>query len=292
MKFISFTLDDTSGVGVVTDGDGFVSLRKHAPALPHTLRGILELGDKGLDQARAAAEGKKADHSLGDVTLDPVIPEPPAIWCVGVNYVAHREETGRKPTDQPTIFMRIPASQVGHGQAMIRPQASVQLDYEGELAVIIGKGGRHIAQSEALDHVAGYSCYNDGSVRDWQRHTSQFGPGKNFHRTGGFGPWLVTADEVGDPENLSLVTRVSGEELQRTTTDLMIFRIPKLIEYLSTMYPLSPGDVISTGTPGGVGAKRDPQRWLVDGDVVEVEIEKVGTLTNPVVDEAPQPAAS
>ncbi len=286
MKLISYTHDGHSGVGVMVDDVGFASLSNHAPELPTTLRAILEMGEEGLDRAKKAVDGKGADHALGDVTLDPVIPEPPAIWCVGLNYASHREETGRAPTDQPTMFMRIPASQVGHDQAMIRPNASPQLDYEGELAVIIGRGGRHISQDAALSHVAGYSCYNDGSVRDWQRHTSQFSPGKNFYRTGGFGPWLVTADEVPDPQNLSLVTRVSGEELQRTNTELMLFRIPKLIEYLSTMYPLNPGDVISTGTPAGVGAKRDPQRWLVDGDIVEVEIEKVGTLRNPVVDES------
>jgi 2-keto-4-pentenoate hydratase/2-oxohepta-3-ene-1,7-dioic acid hydratase in catechol pathway len=269
----------------MVDDERFVALTNIEPALPTTLRGILELGDDGLARVRAAAHGHSADYHLGDVTLEPLIPEPPAIWCVGVNYAAHREETGRKPSDHPTMFMRIGASQVGHRQAMVVPKASSMLDYEGELAVIIGKAGRHIPASEAMNHVAGYSCYNDGSVRDWQRHTSQFGPGKNFHRTGGFGPWLLTADELLNPYEQTLITRVSGEELQRTRIDLMLFRIDKLIEYLSTIYPLNPGDVIVTGTPAGVGWKRDPQRFLVEGDVVEVEISGVGTLSNPVVNE-------
>ncbi len=267
------------------DDESFVALPKAAPELPRSLRGILELGNDAFAKARTSTEGRSPDHRLDGVTIEPLISEPPAIWCVGVNYAAHREETGRKPSEQPTMFMRIGASQVGHRQAMVVPKASNMLDYEGELAVVIGRGGRHISQSEAMGHVAGYSCYNDGSVRDWQRHTSQFGPGKNFYRTGGFGPWLLTADELPNPYEQTLVTRVSGEELQRTTVDLMLFRIEKLIEYLSTMYPLNPGDVISTGTPAGVGWKRDPQRFLVAGDVVEVEISGVGTLSNPVINE-------
>lgn len=289
MRLVSYTHRGEAGVGVVVDDESFVALSKAAPELPTSLRGILELGDDALARAKESADGRSPDHRLEDVTIDPLIPEPPAIWCVGVNYAAHREETGRKPSEYPTMFMRIGASQVGHGQAMVVPKASRMLDYEGELAVVIGKSAksrRHIPQSEAMSHVAGYSCYNDGSVRDWQRHTSQFGPGKNFHRTGGFGPWLLTADELPNPYEQTLVTRVSGEELQRTTIDLMLFRIDVLIEYLSTLYPLNPGDVIITGTPAGVGWKRDPQRFLVEGDVVEVEISGVGTLTNPVVAES------
>ena len=285
MRLISYTHNGESGVGVMVDEKSFVALGKVAPDLPATLRGILEIGEDALERAKTSVEGRISHHHLDEVTLDPLIPEPPAIWCVGVNYAAHRDETGRKPTDEPVIFMRIGASQVGHRQAMIVPTASEKLDYEGELAVVIGKGGPHIPQSEAMSHVAGFSCYNDGSVRDWQRHTSQFSPGKNFHRTGGFGPWLLTADKLPNPYEQTLVTRVNGEELQRTTIDLMLFRIEKLIEYLSTMYPLNPGDVISTGTPAGVGWKRDPERFLVSGDVVEVEISGVGTLSNPVVDE-------
>ena len=215
----------------MVDEDGFVALAKRAPDLPRSVVGLLELGEEGLARVRAAAEGADPDGRLDEVTLLPVIPEPPAIWCVGINYDAHRKETGREPTEYPTLFMRIAASQVAHREAMVRPKASTKLDYEGELAVIIGKPGRHIAEGEAMRHVAGYSCYNDGSVRDWQRHTSQFGPGKNFYRTGAFGPWLFTADELENPYAQILSTRVNGDELQRTSISDMTFRIETLIHY-------------------------------------------------------------
>jgi len=286
MKLVSYGLGSTPHVGVVVGENRLASLSKRAPALPLRLREILSAGDEALSQARAVAATGESDHALDEVGLLPVIPDPPAIWCVGVNYDEHRQETGREPTKYPTLFLRIAASQVGHGQAMVRPKASVELDYEGELAVVIGKPGRHIPESEAMRHVAGYSCYNDGSVRDWQRHTTQFGPGKNFHRTGAFGPWLVTPDELRDPYRQTLVTRVSGEELQRTEIGAMTFKIEFLIHYLSTVYELRPGDVISTGTPGGVGSKRKPPRFLKAGDHVEVEISGIGVLSNPVIEES------
>jgi 2-keto-4-pentenoate hydratase/2-oxohepta-3-ene-1,7-dioic acid hydratase in catechol pathway len=253
--------------------------------LGETLREMLSAGEEGLARARALAARGKSDRSLEDVELLPVIPDPPAVWCVGVNYDDHRKETGREPTKYPTLFLRIAAGQVAHGQPMVRPKASLELDYEGELAVVIGRAGRHISESAAMSYVAGYSCYNDGSVRDWQRHTTQFGPGKNFHRTGAFGPWLVTKDELPDPYRETLVTRVNGEELQRTAIAAMTFRIEFLIHYLSTVYELQPGDVISTGTPGGVGSRRNPPRFLKAGDTVEVEISGIGVLRNPIVDE-------
>jgi 2-keto-4-pentenoate hydratase/2-oxohepta-3-ene-1,7-dioic acid hydratase in catechol pathway len=263
----------------------FASLGRRAPELPLTLRGILERGDEALAQARRVAAEGKADGDLAEVELLPVIPDPPAVWCVGVNYDDHLKETGREPTKYPTLFLRIAASQVGHLGAMVRPKVSEELDYEGELAVVIGKPGRHIAIENAMSHVFGYACYNDGSVRDWQRHTTQFGPGKNFHRTGAFGPWLVTKDELPDPYAQTLVTRVSGEELQRTSVAAMTFKIDFLIHYLSTVYLIRPGDVLSTGTPGGVGSKRKPPRFLKAGDRVEVSISGIGTLENPVVEE-------
>jgi 2-keto-4-pentenoate hydratase/2-oxohepta-3-ene-1,7-dioic acid hydratase in catechol pathway len=286
MRLVSFRWGNLSRVGVVVGGNRLSSLSKRAPSLPRTLREILEAGEEALSAARAVAAAGESDHAMDEVELLPPIPDPPAIWCVGVNYDEHREETGREPTKYPTLFLRIAASQVGHGQAMVRPKASVELDYEGELAVVIGKPGRHIPESEAMSHVAGYSCYNDGSVRDWQRHTTQFGPGKNFHRTGAFGPWLVTADELRDPYRQTLVTRVNGDELQRTEIGAMTFKIEFLIHYLSTVYELRPGDVISTGTPGGVGSKRKPPRFLKAGDRVEVEISGIGILSNPVVEES------
>jgi 2-keto-4-pentenoate hydratase/2-oxohepta-3-ene-1,7-dioic acid hydratase in catechol pathway len=278
MKLVSYRSDGTAHAGVIV-------AENRVARLSRSLREILSAGEEGLASARAVAANGKSDHALDEVELLPVIPDPPAIWCVGVNYDEHRQETGREATKYPTLFLRIAASQVGHGQAMVRPKASFELDYEGELAVVIGKTGRHIPESDAMRHVAGYSCYNDGSVRDWQRHTTQFGPGKNFHRTGAFGPWLVTADELPDPYRQTLVTRVSGDELQRTEIGAMTFKIEFLIHYLSTVYELRPGDVISTGTPGGVGSKRKPPRFLKAGDQVEVEISGIGVLSNPVIDE-------
>ncbi len=278
MKLVSYRVGTTSHAGVIVGENRIARLSR-------SLKEVLSAGEEGIANARAVAAAGKSDHSMDEVELLPVIPDPPAIWCVGVNYDEHRKETGRQPTEYPTLFLRIAASQVGHLQAMIRPKASVELDYEGELAVVIGRPGRHIPESDAMRHVAGYSCYNDGSVRDWQRHTTQFGPGKNFHRTGAFGPWLVTADELPDPYRQTLVTRVSGEELQRTKIGAMTFKIEFLIHYLSTVYELRPGDVISTGTPGGVGSKRNPPRFLKAGDQVEVEISGIGILSNPVADE-------
>jgi 2-keto-4-pentenoate hydratase/2-oxohepta-3-ene-1,7-dioic acid hydratase in catechol pathway len=286
VRLISYRTSEGDGIGRMVDDTRFVSLAKRAPELPGSLVSVLELGDEALARIRTTTQGVEPDGHIDEVTLLPVIPEPPAIWCVGVNYDAHRKETGREPTDYPTLFLRIAASQVAHRDAIVRPKASTQLDYEGELAVVIGTPGRHIGEDEAMRHIAGYSCYNDGSVRDWQRHTSQFGPGKNFHRTGGFGPWLVTADELDDPYAQELKTRVNDVELQRTSISDMTFRIERLIHYLSTIYPLGPGDVISTGTPGGVGSKRTPPVFLKAGDVVEVEISGVGTLVNPVIDES------
>ncbi|HEY7818913.1 MAG TPA: fumarylacetoacetate hydrolase family protein [Vicinamibacteria bacterium] len=279
MKLVSYHLDGKSYAGVVVADNRLCRLGG-------SLREVLSAGEEGLERARAIVSEGKSDHALDEVELLPVIPDPPAIWCVGVNYDDHLRETGREPTKFPTLFLRIAASQVGHGQPMVRPKASVELDFEGELAVVLGKTGRHIAESEAMNYVAGYSCYNDGSVRDWQRHTTQFGPGKNFHRTGAFGPWLVTKDELPDPYAQTLSTRVSGEEMQRTRISAMTFKIEFLIHYLSTVYELRPGDVISTGTPGGVGSKRKPPRFLRAGDRVEVEISGVGRLSNPIVDES------
>jgi 2-keto-4-pentenoate hydratase/2-oxohepta-3-ene-1,7-dioic acid hydratase in catechol pathway len=214
-----------------------------------------------------------------------VIPNPGKIWCAGLNYGEHVQETGRQITEQPTLFLRVADSQVGHGLAIVRPPESIKLDYEGEIAVVIGKPGRRIAEADSWGHIAGYACYNDGSVRDWQVHTSQWGPGKNFWRTGGFGPWMVTADEIPAGTVMSLVTRLNGTEVQRATTAQLIHSIPRLIAYASTVAPLRAGDVIVTGTPGGVGAKRTPPLWMKAGDVVEVEVDRIGVLRNPVADE-------
>ena len=215
----------------------------------------------------------------------PVIPRPRAVWCLGLNYEDHRIETGRAKAAYPTLFTRFWPSLAGHGEPLLRPTLSEELDYEGELAVVIGRPGRHIRKEEALAHVAGYACFNDGSVRDFQRHSSQFGPGKNFYRTGAFGPWLVTADEVPDPQNLPIRTRLNGQVVQDSHTSRMTWSVSALIAYLSGITPLFPGDVLITGTPSGVGVARRPPRFLRPGDLVEVEIGPLGILRNRIVAE-------
>ncbi len=276
MKFCSFTTDGRASWGLVTN-DGIVDLGKRK--LAATLRDFLAQGD--LAPARALLN-EKADHAFDAVEQAPVIPNPDKIICVGLNYHAHVEETGREETPNPVLFARYAGSQIGHGQPLIKPLESDEFDYEGELAVIIGRQGRRISEAEALSHVAGYACYNDGSVRDWQKHTHQFMPGKTFAGTGAFGPWMVTADEIPDPAKLHLQTRLNGQVVQDTDVSLLITSIPRLIAYCSTILPLLPGDVIVSGTPGGVGARRTPPLWMRDGDVCEVEISGIGTLSNPV----------
>ena len=282
MKLVSYMSGGESAYGVATD-DGIVNLASRIGDKYPDLKSLIAADAFG--EAAAAVDGEAADVAQDGVTYLPVIPNPDKVICVGLNYKAHREETGRAPTDNPALFIRFADTQVGHNQPMIKPTASDCFDYEGELAVIIGKNGRHVKAADYASIIAGYSIYNDGSVRDWQNHTIQWTAGKNFPATGGFGPWMVTADELGDPTQLELSTRLNGEVLQNTTTDLMIFDIPTLIEYITTFTELRPGDVISTGTPGGVGFKRDPQIFMKGGDTVEVEISKIGTLVNPIVAE-------
>jgi 2-keto-4-pentenoate hydratase/2-oxohepta-3-ene-1,7-dioic acid hydratase in catechol pathway len=219
---------------------------------------------------------------VSEIEFLPVIPNPDKILCVGLNFLAHIHEVAKKVEDYPLLFVRFSSSQVGHLQPVLRPAASEQLDFEGELAVVIGKGGRHITKDEATAHIAGYSIYMDGSVRDWQRHTTQYTPGKNFPSTGAFGPCMVTADEIGDPTRLHLTTRLNGQNVQDSGLDDFRFSLPDIIAYTSTFTTLTPGDVIITGTPSGVGAARKPPLWLQPGDTIEVEITEIGKLTNPV----------
>ncbi|MES2184163.1 MAG: fumarylacetoacetate hydrolase family protein [Pseudomonadota bacterium] len=217
-----------------------------------------------------------------DTTLLAVLPHPGKFICVGLNYKTHVAETRRDDSAYPALFTRFADSLAAHGDTVLRPAFSERFDFEGELAVVIGRGGRAISQADAFDYVAGYACFNDISVRDWQRHTHQWTPGKNFPGTGPLGPWLVTADEVPDVARLTLETRLNGEVVQKASLADLIFTIPVLIEYISRFTPLSPGDVIATGTPGGVGDRRDPPLYMKDGDVVEVDITGLGVLRNPI----------
>lgn len=283
MKFVSFTRLGHVGFGAVIDS-GIADLTgKIAPHVT-TLKGLIETDIVVAACERAQKQG--ADLSLNDVSLLPVIPDPSKILCVGLNYQKHKIETGRPDADYPTIFTRFADSQVAHGAPLIKPAQSERFDYEGEMAVVIGRGGRNIPKENALDHIAGYACYNDGSIRNFQQHTSQFTPGKTFPGTGGFGPYLVTPDEVGDYRKLPIQTRLNGEVMQEASLSELIFPVDEIIAYCSLFTPLSAGDVIVTGTPGGVGDRRDPPVYMFAGDVVEVEIGCLGVLRNPVIDEA------
>jgi len=281
MKFASFKIGNSSSWGVI-EGEEAIDvgslLRDCYPDLKSAIAA------DALPAARDAT-GNAKRYPTADITWLPVIPNPDKILCIGLNYETHRKETGRSEVEHPTVFGRFANSQTGHLANIIRPKLSHDLDFEGELAVIIGKPGRHIARSDAWSHIAGYACYNEGSVRDFQRHTHQFTPGKNFPGTGAFGPWMMTPDELGDVTPLRLQTRLNGQIVQDATIDQMIFDIPPQIEYCSSFTRLEPGDVIATGTPGGVGSRRTPPLWLKPGDIVEVEIDRLGTLRNGVADE-------
>lgn len=280
MKFVTYKAGKAVSYGAVV-GDGIVDLGKRLGKKYPTLRAALKAGALG-ELKTVAAKAKKTDVALKKITFLPVIPDAKKIICVGLNYKDHRAETGNKDTIHPTLFLRMQASQVGHGQPLIKPKESEKLDWEGELAVIIGRKGRRIPAAKAMSYIAGYSCYHDGSVRDFQRHTGQFTPGKNFVGTGGFGPWMVTTDEVKDITKQTLTTRVNGVVKQQAGIDLLIFDIPALIAYISTFTTLEGGDVIVTGTPGGVGAARTPPEFLKAGDVTEIDITGVGVLRNTV----------
>jgi len=281
MKLATFkTAAQGASYGAVT-AKGIVDLRRYLGNQFADLKALIEAD--AFDQAKKYLP-EAPDYQASDVAWLPVIPNPDKIVCVGLNYEEHRVETGRDKTEQPALFLRVAESQVGHRQPIVRPRESLQLDFEAEIAVIIGKAGRRITQDKAWGHIAGYSCYNDGSVRDWQRHTIQWTAGKNFTATGGFGPWMVTADEIPPNTVMTLSCRLNGERMQHATTEQMIFKIPKLIEYISAFTTLLPGDVIVTGTPGGVGARRTPPVWMKPGDKVEVEIDKVAVLENSIAD--------
>ncbi|WP_454753341.1 fumarylacetoacetate hydrolase family protein [Cupriavidus necator] len=282
MKLTSFLHAGHHAFGAVI-GDKIVDLTPHIESVGASLREALANG--ALPRIAEIVAGSQPSLALAEVELLPVIPDPEKILCVGINYASHVRETGRDMPQYPMFFTRFADSQVAHGKPILRPRVSEKLDFEGELAVIIGKTARHVRAADALGYVAGYSCYNDGSVRDWQKHTIQFTPGKNFPQTGAFGPWLVTTDEIPDPSKLTLTTRLNGEVVQQARTDDLIFSVGDVIAYCSTFTELRPGDVIITGTTGGVGAFRNPPLWMRAGDTVEVEISGIGVLRNGIQDE-------
>lgn len=288
MRLASYRVNGAEHYGAVI-GDGILDLGKRLGKY-RTLRELIAAG--ALAEAQAASRSVAPDHALGAVTLLPPVPAPENIWCIGVNYADRNEEykDSSATPKYPSLFCRTPTSLVGHGQPIERPRASAQYDYEGEIALVIGKGGRHIPRDKALAHVFGATVCNEGSVRDWMRHGKfNVTQGKNFDRSGSIGPWIVTSDAIDLEAPLSLTTRVNGEVRQHDSTERMIFSFDYLIAYLSTFATLQPGDIIATGTPTGAGARFDPPRWLSPDDVVEVEVPGIGTLRNTVVDEAGPP---
>jgi 2-keto-4-pentenoate hydratase/2-oxohepta-3-ene-1,7-dioic acid hydratase in catechol pathway len=306
MKIIRYEHRGHSGIGVMADDRRFIGLLEAAPQLPPTLLGIMALGD-GLEPVRRAVQGREPNLSLADVTLRPFLGRPNALWALALNFKSHIAETGLTTSREfPQVFLRTVASYVGQDEPLLCPPAEIAraFDYEGELGVVIGCAGRHIPIDRALDHVAGYTCVNEGSVREYQIHNRQFGLGKNFEASGSYGPWLMTPDEFGDPASRSVTTRVNGIVRQRAPLDDMLFDVSSVVSYLSQGYELRPGDMIAMGTPGVLPAESQDVEALNlarqhgpfkipglvhmrPGDVVEVEISGLGVLRNAVVADAP-----
>ena len=279
MRWLSFQRDGAPSFGfLAADGESVVDVGRRSE--------FADLKSAIAADALVGLAASLADEPsvpLASIEYLPTITNPDKILCVGLNYKAHQEETGRGGEGVPTIFVRFAGAQVAHEAPMIRPLESASLDFEGEIAMIIGRPGRRISRADAMSHVAGFGIYNDGSVREYQRQTSQFTPGKNFASTGGFGPWMMTPDEIGDLEQMEITTRLNGEVMQNAKAELLVHGFAELIEYCSTFIELVPGDVIVTGTPGGVGAARTPPVFMDEGDVIEIEVAPIGTLRNPVV---------
>ncbi len=283
MKLVSYSIGGDRSFGAVS-GDGVVDLGARL--------GVRDLGEllaqQRLDEARRSAVPAEADHALDDILFERTIPRPGRIFCIGVNYGGRNAEyrDGTEAPTRPSVFVRFPSSLVGHGHDLIRPPESPQLDYEGEIVAVIGTGGRRIPRTEARAHLAGLTLGNEGTIRDWVRHAKfNVTQGKNWDRSGSVGPWMVTMDEIGELDQLRLTTSVNGEIRQDDTTASMAYPIDMQVEYLSTFCTLEPGDLIFTGTPTGAGARFDPPRYLVPGDVVEVHVPEIGTLRNGVRDE-------
>ncbi|MAM67600.1 MAG: 5-carboxymethyl-2-hydroxymuconate isomerase [Rhodospirillaceae bacterium] len=275
MRLASFYIGEHIGFGAVTD-DGVIGLTGRLPGRQQTLREVLEAN--ALGEARAAIEGVEPDYPVDKIRFALPIPDPEKIYCVGQNYRAHIDEMGYEVPEYPSIFSRYPRTFVPHGGQMEMPTGSTDFDYEGEMTVVIGRPARNVSEAEALDYVAGYTIANDGSVRDWQKRGPQVAPGKNWERSGMLGPWITTADEAGNPANMTLTTRINGEVRQQGSTADLVFSAAHLVSYISSFITLAPGDMITTGSPSGVAVGFDPPKWLVPGDKVEIEINTLGTL--------------
>lgn len=280
MRLVSFRHAGAHKIGAAVDG-GLVDLSARSGNRWASLRAVLAA--KALGELAVTIKGAVADFKMDEVALLPVVPDPDKVLCIGLNYASHVGEVGRQLPTVPSVFSRLHNTLVAHGGDIVRPRASIDFDFEGELAIVIGTRCRHVSRASALSVVAGYTCFLDGSVRDFQKHSVT--AGKNFPATGPLGPWMVTTDEIPDPQRLKLETRLNGKTVQHDTTDHMIFDVATIIEYLSTVTWLEPGDIIATGTPDGVGAGRKPPLWMRGGDKVEVEISGIGTLGVNVIDE-------
>ena len=290
MRFLSFEANGQAGIGWVKDiqATDFVNLTLAAPELPRNLKDLI-CATGGLAAADVAARKAPASavQAMSGVTMLPLIPNPGKIICMGLNYADHAKEGGNARPEYPSFFLRGNSSMVGHNQAIVRPKASTQLDYEAELAVIIGKQARHLTADNALDCIAGYSCFNDGSIRNYQRKSSQWTIGKNFDGTGPFGPCLVTPDELPPgAAGLRIQSRLNGKVMQDANTDVFLWNVVEALRIITECMTLEPGDVIITGTPAGVGYARTPPVWMAPGDICEIEVEGVGILSNPIVDES------
>ena len=290
MRFLSFEANGQAGIGWVKDihATDFVNLTLAASELPRNLKDLIS-AKGGLAAADAAARKAPASavQTISSVTMLPLIPNPGKIVCMGLNYADHAKEGGNARPEYPSFFLRGNSSMVGHNQAIVRPKASTQLDYEAELAVIIGKKARHLTADNALECIAGYSCFNDGSIRNYQRKSSQWTIGKNFDGTGPFGPCLVTPEELPPgAAGLRIQSRLNGKVMQDANTDVFLWNVVEALRIITECMTLEPGDVIITGTPAGVGYARTPPVWMAPGDICEIEVEGVGILSNPIVDES------
>jgi 2-keto-4-pentenoate hydratase/2-oxohepta-3-ene-1,7-dioic acid hydratase in catechol pathway len=280
MKLASYVANGKPAFGVIV-GDGVATMTDRLGGRYATLRDVIAAG--ALDELRRVAQGAQPDQKLAGLRFLPVIPNPEKIMCVGINYRSHAAEHGAEVPKAPNIFTRFVNTLVAHEGEMIRPKVSTSFDFEGELALVIGRPGRHIKADDALSHIAGYTCFCDATVRDFTKYSLV--ASKNFVGSGPLGPWIVTADEIPDPTKLTLVTRLNGAEMQRSGTDMLIHDIPTIIAFCSMFTPLAPGDIIATGTPDGIGAKRNPPVWMKAGDVLEVEVDRIGVLRTRIADE-------